>query len=163
MDESIPPPPDIDAYPPHPPSSAPPGTPTDSLKGAVGKKAIALPTPGVDHRGVLSCLDGYMNIALEQTEEHVSGVVTNRYWDAFIHGNNSVSLSARIPEHALICPLILVLYICCRTAIITNILLYELRQNSGLIFYTRLDEGSIGRKGCAVHVIIIVLVDGWTD
>jgi hypothetical protein len=24
--------------------------------------------PGVDYRGVLACLDGYMNIALEQTE-----------------------------------------------------------------------------------------------
>lgn len=38
--------------------------------------------------GVLSCLDGFMNIALEQTEEHVNGVVTNRYGDAFIRGNN---------------------------------------------------------------------------
>ena len=32
-----------------------------------------------------------MNIALEQTEEHVNGVVTNRYGDAFIRGNNGVS------------------------------------------------------------------------
>jgi U6 snRNA-associated Sm-like protein LSm6 len=38
--------------------------------------------------GVLWCLDGYMNIALEQTEENVNGVVTNRYGDAFIRGNN---------------------------------------------------------------------------
>ena len=42
--------------------------------------------------GVLSCLDGYMNIALEQTEEHVNGAVTNRYGDAFIRGNNGTSL-----------------------------------------------------------------------
>jgi hypothetical protein len=41
-----------------------------------------------DRKGVLSCLDGYMNIALEQTEEHVNGTVTNRYGDAFIRGNN---------------------------------------------------------------------------
>ena len=41
--------------------------------------------------GVLSCLDGYMNIALEQTEEHVNGNVTNRYGDAFIRGNNGAS------------------------------------------------------------------------
>ena len=40
--------------------------------------------------GVLSCLDGYMNIALEQTEEHVNGTVTNRYGDAFIRGNNGL-------------------------------------------------------------------------
>lgn len=43
--------------------------------------------------GVLSCLDGYMNIALEQTEEHVNGAVTNRYGDAFIRGNNGASSS----------------------------------------------------------------------
>ncbi|KAG2125069.1 putative U6 snRNA-associated Sm-like protein LSm6 [Suillus bovinus] len=90
MDESTPPPPDIDAYPhpPPPPPSAPLGTPTDFLKGVVGKKVIVRLTSGVDYRGVLSCLDGYMNIALEQTEEHVNGVVTNRYGDAFIRGNN---------------------------------------------------------------------------
>lgn len=29
-----------------------------------------------------------MNIALEQTEEHVEGKITNRYGDAFIRGNN---------------------------------------------------------------------------
>ena len=29
-----------------------------------------------------------MNIALEQTEEHVNGTVTNCYGDAFIRGNN---------------------------------------------------------------------------
>jgi hypothetical protein len=31
-----------------------------------------------------------MNIAMEQTEEHVGGVMTNRYGDAFIRGNNGV-------------------------------------------------------------------------
>jgi len=41
--------------------------------------------------GILSCLDGYMNIAMEQTEEHVGGRVTNRYGDAFIRGNNGAS------------------------------------------------------------------------
>ena len=33
-----------------------------------------------------------MNIALEQTEEHVNGVVTNRYGDAFIRGNNGANV-----------------------------------------------------------------------
>ena len=33
-----------------------------------------------------------MNIALEQTEEHVNGTVTNRYGDAFIRGNNGTLL-----------------------------------------------------------------------
>ena len=38
--------------------------------------------------GILSCLDGFMNIALEQTEEYVNGAVTNRYGDTFVRGNN---------------------------------------------------------------------------
>lgn len=29
-----------------------------------------------------------MNIALEQTEEYVNGVLTNSYGDAFVRGNN---------------------------------------------------------------------------
>lgn len=39
-----------------------------------------------------------MNIALEQTEEHVNGVVTNRYGDAFIRGNNGVLISLFTPS-----------------------------------------------------------------
>ena len=42
--------------------------------------------------GVLACLDGYMNIALEQTEEYVNGQLKNKYGDAFIRGNNGRSL-----------------------------------------------------------------------
>jgi U6 snRNA-associated Sm-like protein LSm6 len=40
--------------------------------------------------GVLTCLDGYMNIALEQTEEYVNGQLRNKYGDAFIRGNNGM-------------------------------------------------------------------------
>ncbi|KAF6745159.1 putative U6 snRNA-associated Sm-like protein LSm6 [Ephemerocybe angulata] len=70
------------------------GSPTDFLKGVVGKRVILWLTSGVDYRGILSCLDGYMNIAMEQTEEHVSGVVVNKYGDAFIRGNNVLYISA---------------------------------------------------------------------
>lgn len=38
--------------------------------------------------GVLACLDGYMNIAMEQTEEYVNGQLKAKYGDAFIRGNN---------------------------------------------------------------------------
>lgn len=41
-------------------------------------------------KGILSCLDGYMNIALEQTEEWVNGQLKNKYGDAFIRGNNGM-------------------------------------------------------------------------
>jgi len=41
--------------------------------------------------GILACLDGYMNIAMEQTEEYVNGQLKNKYGDAFIRGNNGTS------------------------------------------------------------------------
>lgn len=45
--------------------------------------------------GILSCLDGYMNIALEHTDEYVDGVKKNHYGDAFIRGNNGELLRRR--------------------------------------------------------------------
>ena len=41
--------------------------------------------------GVLACLDGYMNIAMEQTEEYVNGQLKAKYGDTFIRGNNGES------------------------------------------------------------------------
>ena len=46
--------------------------------------------------GVLACLDGYMNIALEQTEEYVNGQLKNKYGDAFIRGNNGECIAYRL-------------------------------------------------------------------
>ena len=46
---------------------------------------------GVDYRGILACLDGFMNIAMEQTEEYVDGKLKARYGDCFIRGNNGKS------------------------------------------------------------------------
>lgn len=45
--------------------------------------------------GVLACLDGYMNIALEQTEEYVNGELKDKYGDAFIRGNNVLYISTQ--------------------------------------------------------------------
>lgn len=64
------------------------GSPNDFLKGVIGKNVNVRLNSGIDYRGVLSCLDGYMNIALEQTVEYVDGVKKNSYGDAFIRGNN---------------------------------------------------------------------------
>lgn len=36
----------------------------------------------------MTCLDGYMNIALENTVEYVDGEQKNEYGDCFIRGNN---------------------------------------------------------------------------
>lgn len=38
--------------------------------------------------GLLSSVDGYMNIALEKTEEYVDGELKRSYGDAFVRGNN---------------------------------------------------------------------------
>lgn len=50
---------------------------------------LKFPTPpSSSFAGILACLDGYMNIAMEQTEEYVNGQLKNKYGDAFIRGNN---------------------------------------------------------------------------
>ena len=49
--------------------------PSEFLRQIIGKPVVVKLNSGVDYRGVLACLDGYMNIALEQTEEYVNGQV----------------------------------------------------------------------------------------
>lgn len=83
--------------------------PSEFLKQIIGKPVVVKLNSGVDYRGegflcmvginkkctspgVLACLDGYMNIALEQTEEYVNGQLKNKYGDAFIRGNNGMPL-----------------------------------------------------------------------
>lgn len=63
-------------------------TPADFLSTVTGRPVVVKLNSGVEYRGVLVCLDGYMNIALEQTEEVVGGELKARYGDAFIRGNN---------------------------------------------------------------------------
>lgn len=52
-------------------------------------------------QGELQSVDGYMNIALEDTKEVVNGRVRKNYGDAFIRGNNgkldlSEQMTARV-------------------------------------------------------------------
>lgn len=44
--------------------------------------------------GELQSVDGYMNIALEKTEEYVNGTKRRSYGDAFVRGNNGQYLSS---------------------------------------------------------------------
>jgi U6 snRNA-associated Sm-like protein LSm6 len=47
---------------------------------------------GIEYRGILACLDGYMNIAMEQTEEYnTDGQLKIKYGDCFIRGNNGTN------------------------------------------------------------------------
>ncbi|CAF0974606.1 unnamed protein product [Didymodactylos carnosus] len=70
-------------------------TPSEFLKQIIGRPVVVKLNSGVDYRGVLACLDGYMNIVLEQTEEYVGGELKNKYGDAFIRGNNVLYISTQ--------------------------------------------------------------------
>lgn len=65
--------------------------PTDFLKQVIGKPVVVQLNSGVTYRGILACLDGFMNIAMEQTEEYVDGQLKARYGDCFLRGNNGKS------------------------------------------------------------------------
>lgn len=63
-------------------------TPSDFLKSVLGRPVDVKLNNGVEYRGVLACLDGFMNIAMEQTQEYVNGQLKAQYGDCFIRGNN---------------------------------------------------------------------------
>mmetsp|Transcript_42589 Transcript_42589/g.117890 ORF Transcript_42589/g.117890 Transcript_42589/m.117890 type:complete len:81 (+) Transcript_42589:41-283(+) len=69
--------------------------PSDFLKTVLGRPVVVKLNSGVDYRGVLACLDGYMNIAMEQTEEYVNGQLKAKYGDTFIRGNNVLYISTQ--------------------------------------------------------------------
>ena len=54
--------------------------PSEFLRQIIGKPVVVKLNSGVDYRGILACLDGYMNIALEQTEEYVNGQVIGLHY-----------------------------------------------------------------------------------
>uniref|UniRef100_A0A8C5KQX9 Sm domain-containing protein n=1 Tax=Jaculus jaculus TaxID=51337 RepID=A0A8C5KQX9_JACJA len=64
-------------------------SPSDFLKQIIGWPVLKLTSR------VLACLDGYMNIALEQMEEYVNGQLKNKYEDAFTGGNNVLYISTQ--------------------------------------------------------------------
>mmetsp|Transcript_39469 Transcript_39469/g.57981 ORF Transcript_39469/g.57981 Transcript_39469/m.57981 type:complete len:99 (+) Transcript_39469:101-397(+) len=70
-------------------------SPSDFLKAVLGRPVNVRLNSGTDYRGVLACLDGYMNIAMEQTEEYVDGQLKAKYGDCFIRGNNVLYISTQ--------------------------------------------------------------------
>ncbi|GAX20201.1 U6 snRNA-associated Sm-like protein LSm6 [Fistulifera solaris] len=70
-------------------------TPSDFLKSVLGRPVQVKLNTGLEYRGVLACLDGYLNIALEQTEEYANGQLKAKYGDAFIRGNNVLYISTQ--------------------------------------------------------------------
>ncbi|KAJ1913663.1 U4/U6-U5 snRNP complex subunit lsm6 [Tieghemiomyces parasiticus] len=75
-------------------AAQPKKSPSDFLNSILGKTVTVKLNSGIVYKGVLACLDGYMNIAMEQTEEYANGQLKNKYGDAFIRGNNVQYISA---------------------------------------------------------------------
>lgn len=67
-----------------------PGAPSIFLQKIIGHRVLVRLNSGIDYSGILSCLDGYMNIAMEDTVELVRGVEKGKFGDAFIRGNNGM-------------------------------------------------------------------------
>ena len=45
---------------------------------------------GMEYRGKLACVDGFMNVVLQNTEVYSQGKLKRKYNDAFIRGNNGM-------------------------------------------------------------------------
>jgi len=67
--------------------------PSDFLRQVIGRPVVVKLNSGAEYRGVLSCLDGFMNVAIEQTAEFVNGEKKQFYGDTFIRGNNVLYIS----------------------------------------------------------------------
>ncbi|KAL2157416.1 hypothetical protein VTH06DRAFT_6108 [Thermothelomyces fergusii] len=62
--------------------------PSSFLSEIIGNLVTVKLNSGVVYKGELQSVDGYMNIALEKTEEYVNGTKRRTYGDAFVRGNN---------------------------------------------------------------------------
>lgn len=63
-------------------------SPSQFLQGILDKQVIVKLHSGAEFRGKLVALDGYMNVALVETEEYFGGHLKGKYGDAFLRGNN---------------------------------------------------------------------------
>ncbi|OAQ98790.1 hypothetical protein LLEC1_05418 [Akanthomyces lecanii] len=73
--------------------------PSSFLSDIIGNPVIVKLNSGVVYKGELQSVDGYMNIALEKTQEFVNGVKRREYGDAFVRGNNGKLIPATPGEN----------------------------------------------------------------
>merc|ERR1711916_382556 len=73
-------------------------SPSDFLASVIHKRVEIKLNDGSVYKGNLQCLDGYMNCALEQTEEWIGGVHKNTYGDCFVRGNNVLYINLASTE-----------------------------------------------------------------
>ncbi|KAK4615450.1 U6 snRNA-associated Sm-like protein LSm6 [Fulvia fulva] len=68
--------------------------PSGFLSEIIGAPVTVKLNSGVVYKGELQSVDGYMNVALEDTKEYVDGKHRRDYGDAFVRGNNVMYISS---------------------------------------------------------------------
>ncbi|KAI9792884.1 MAG: U4/U6-U5 snRNP complex subunit lsm6 [Piccolia ochrophora] len=66
--------------------------PSSFLTEIIGAPVTVKLNSGVVYKGELQSVDGYMNIALDKTEEFINGSRSRSYGEAFVRGNNGTEL-----------------------------------------------------------------------
>ena len=66
--------------------------PGDIVRLLVGRPVGVRLGDGTEYRGILVCVDGFMNVAMEQAEEFFEGSLKAKLGDCFIRGNNGAFL-----------------------------------------------------------------------
>ncbi|GAV03585.1 hypothetical protein RvY_13981 [Ramazzottius varieornatus] len=65
-----------------------PLNPKPFLNGLTGKSVIIKLKWGMEYRGLLVAVDGYMNVQLANTEEYIEGNLTGNLGEVLIRCNN---------------------------------------------------------------------------
>ncbi|XP_055330534.1 small nuclear ribonucleoprotein F-like [Paramacrobiotus metropolitanus] len=73
-------------------SSGTPLNPKPFLNALTGKSVIVKLKWGLEYRGFLVSVDGYMNLQLANTEEYVEGALTGNLGEVLIRCNNVLYL-----------------------------------------------------------------------
>ena len=69
-------------------ATAVPINPKPFLNGLMGKSVIVKLKWGMEYRGFLVSVDGYMNVQLASTEEYIDGTLTGNLGEVLIRCNN---------------------------------------------------------------------------
>lgn len=64
--------------------------PSKFLSDLIGSPVRVKLFNGVEYRGDLQTIDGYMNVVLENGKEFIKGNVTRDYGDLFLRGNTGM-------------------------------------------------------------------------
>lgn len=65
-------------------------SPTAFFRNAIGHRVMVRLTSGTDIRGILSLVDGKLNLVLQESDEYIDGVLKTHYGDSFIRGCNGL-------------------------------------------------------------------------